>query len=164
MEPIEEVFIALRRIIRATDLHSKYLVKTTGLTTAQIFLLQVIRSKDQATIGELANTISLSQATVTTIVDRLETRKLVFRERSVQDKRKVYVRLTEEADEILKNAPLPLQTRFTNEFSSLKEWEKSMIICSLQRVSQMMDANDIGVLSDVDVIEFELQANQSVPL
>lgn len=164
MEPIEEVFIALRRIIRATDLHSKYLVKTTGLTTAQIFLLQAIRSKGQATIGELANTISLSQATVTTIVDRLEKRKLVFRERSVKDKRKVYARLTEEAGEILKNASLPLQTRFTREFSSLNEWEKSMIISSLQRVSQMMDANDIGVLSDVDVIELELQTNQSVPL
>lgn len=153
MEPIEEVLIALRRIIRASDLHSKYLVKTTGLTTPQIFLLQAIRTRGQATIGELANTISLSQATVTTIVDRLEKRKLVFRERSAKDKRKVYARLTEEADEILKIAPLPMQTRFTREFSNLKEWEKSMIISSLQRVAQMMDANDIEVLSDVDVIE-----------
>ena len=89
MDNIDEVLVALRRVIRATDLHSKRLAKTTGLTSPQILLLQTIRQKGQVTIGELANEISLSQATVTTILDRLEKRKLVFRERSKEDKRKV---------------------------------------------------------------------------
>ena len=65
LDRIEEVLVALRRVIRATDLHSKHLAKTTGLTAPQILLLQTIRDKDQATIGEIAGEISLSQATVT---------------------------------------------------------------------------------------------------
>ena len=87
---IEEVLIALRRVIRATDLHSKYLAKTTGLTAPQILLLQTLRDKGQVTIGELAQEMSLSQATVTTILDRLEKRGLVYRQRSQTDKRKVH--------------------------------------------------------------------------
>ncbi len=65
---IEEVLVALRRVIRATDLHSKHLAKTAGLTAPQILLLQTVRNKGEVTIGELAQDMSLSQATVTTIM------------------------------------------------------------------------------------------------
>ena len=151
MSQIEDVLIALRRVIRATDLHSKHLAKTTGLTAPQILLLQAIRDKGQASIGELANDISLSQATVTTIMDRLEKHGLVYRERSQEDKRKVHAHLTPGAHEVLKTAPLPLQEHFTRKFLSLKEWEQSMIIASLQRVAEMMDAQDIDASPVLDV-------------
>ncbi len=148
---IEEVLVSLRRVIRATDLHSKYLSKTTGLTAPQILLLHAIRDKGQLTIGELANDISLSQATVTTILDRLEKRELVYRERSTSDKRKVHACMTELGAEILQQAPIPLQDQFTRQFSDLKEWEQTMIISSLQRVAQMMDAQHIDASPFLDV-------------
>lgn len=148
---IEEVLIALRRVIRATDLHSKYLARTTGLTAPQILLMQTIRDKGQVTIGELASEVSLSQATVTTILDRLEKRKLVYRQRSETDKRKVHAYLTDEAVEILKNAPIPLQEQFTRQFSDLQEWEQTMIISALKRVAQMMDAQHIDASPVLDV-------------
>ncbi|MDF1583606.1 MAG: MarR family transcriptional regulator [Methyloprofundus sp.] len=151
MQRIEEVLIALRRVIRATDLHSKYLEKTTGLTAPQILLLQAISSMGQATIGELANKISLSQATVTKILDRLEKRQLITRQRSEQDKRKVHAYLTEEAEKLLINAPLPLQEQFAQQFTDLQEWEKTMIISSLQRIAQMMDAQDIDAAPVLDI-------------
>ncbi|WP_156494910.1 MarR family winged helix-turn-helix transcriptional regulator, partial [Oleiphilus sp. HI0128] len=78
MDHIEEVLVSLRRVIRATDLHSKHLAKTTGLTAPQILLLQTIRNKGEVSIGELAHDMSLSQATVTTILDRLEKREFVY--------------------------------------------------------------------------------------
>ncbi len=151
MDRIEEVLVALRRVIRATDLHSKHLAKTTGLTAPQILLLQAIRDRGQVTIGELANQVSLSQATVTTILDRLEKRGLVYRERSEQDKRKVHAYLTDVALKTLKNAPIPLQEQFTRQFSDLKEWEQTMIIGALQRVAYMMDAQHIDASPVLDV-------------
>jgi DNA-binding MarR family transcriptional regulator len=151
LNQIEEVLIALRRVIRATDLHSKYLAKTTGLTAPQILLLQTLRDKGQITIGELAQEVSLSQATVTTILDRLEKRHLVYRQRSETDKRKVHAFLTEEALEILKNAPIPLQEQFTRQFSDLQEWEQTMIISALKRVAQMMDAQHIDASPVLDI-------------
>lgn len=141
----------MRRVIRATDLHSKYLAKTTGLTAPQILLLQTIRDKGEVTIGELANEISLSQATVTTILDRLEKRCLVYRERSKEDKRKVHAYLTEEGVNILKDAPIPLQDQFASQFNVLQDWEQTMIISSLQRIAQMMDAQDIDASPVLDV-------------
>lgn len=151
MSSIEEVLVALRRVIRATDLHSKHLAKTTGLTAPQILLLQTIRDKGQVTIGELASEISLSQATVTSILDRLEKKTLVFRLRSEEDKRKVHAHLTELGKDTLKEAPMPLQEQFTRQFGDLQDWEQTMIISSLQRVAQMMDAQDIDASPVLDI-------------
>lgn len=151
MNAIEDVLIALRRVIRATDLHSKHLAKTTGLTAPQILLLQSIRNRGQVTIGELANDISLSQATVTTILDRLEKRGFVYRQRSEQDKRKVHAFLTDSGEEILKDAPTPLQEHFTDRFNTLEPWEQSMILASLQRVASMMDAQNLDASPVLDV-------------
>ncbi len=157
LNSINEVLVALRRVIRATDLHSKHLAKTTGLTAPQILLLQTIRDKGEVTIGELANKMSLSQATVTTILDRLEKRNLVFRERSTQDKRKVHAYLTDEGFEMLKGAPMPLQEQFARQFSDLHEWEQTMIISSLQRVAQMMDAQHIDASPVLDIGKLDRQ-------
>lgn len=151
MGNIEEVLIALRRVIRATDLHSKHLAKTTGLTAPQILVLQAIQSRGQVTIGELAMEVSLSQATVTTILDRLEKRMLIYRERSKQDKRKVHANLTKSGKKILKTAPIPLQDQFTRQFEALEDWEQSLIISALQRVAHMMAAEDIDASPVLDV-------------
>ncbi len=148
---VEEVLVALRRVIRATDIYSKKLAKTTGLTAPQMLLLQTIRAKGELTIGELATAMSLSQATVTTVMDRLEKRHLVSRQRSTVDKRKVHARLTLEASKILEQAPIPLQQNFSTRFNVLDEWEQTMIISSLQRVAKMMDAEHIDASPVLDV-------------
>ena len=151
MDQIDAVLIALRKVIRATDLHSKYLAKNTGLTTAQLLILQSIQNMGEVSIGEISKKISLSQATVTSILDRLVDKGLVYRERSSEDKRKVHAYLTEDALALIKDAPAPLQEQFTKQFGALNEWEQSMMISSLQRIAQMMDAEDIDASPVLDV-------------
>jgi DNA-binding MarR family transcriptional regulator len=151
MDTIEQVLISLRRLIRATDLHSKQLVKTVGLTAPQLLLLQAISAKGQVTIGEIARDISLSQATVTNILDRLEKRGMIYRERSNHDKRKVHAHLTDKGAAILKDAPTPLQEHFVKQFRNLHDWEQNTILSSLQRIAQMMDAQHIDASPVLDI-------------
>jgi DNA-binding MarR family transcriptional regulator len=147
----DKVLVALRRVIRATDLHSKRLSKHAGLTAPQLLIMRAIRELGEVTIGTIADKVSLSQATVTTILDRLEHRKLVYRVRSTQDKRKVHAHLTDEGADILARAPNPLQEDFIKKFQSLHEWEQTMILASLQRVANMMDADNIDASPVLDV-------------
>ena len=95
--------------------------------------------------------MNLSQATVTTILDRLEKKSLVIRERSTSDRRKVLVYLTESAVDILKDAPIPLQAQFTRQFNDLQDWEQLMITSSLSRIAQMMDAQHIDAAPVLDL-------------
>ena len=164
MDRLEQVLVSLRRVIRATDLHSKHLAKISGLTAPQILLLQAIRKLEGAPVGQLAKEVSLSQATVTSILDRLEKKGYVERERSIVDKRKVHVQLTEHGAEILKDAPQPLQAEFSNQFNDLQEWEQTMIIAALQRVAYMMDAEhiDASPVLDVGALDRSLESPSSV--
>jgi len=150
---IDDVLTALRRVIRATDLHSKHLEKTAGLTAPQLLLLQILQSRasNKVTSGALADEMSLSQATVTTVLDRLEARELVQRQRSSSDKRKVYVTLTEEGARTLKLAPAPLQQYFAQQFQALEDWEQTMILSALQRIAHMMNAQNLDASPVLDV-------------
>ena len=159
-QQIESVLIALRRLIRATDLHSRDLVKKTGLTTPQLLLLQSIKQNGEVSIRELALEISLSQATVTSILDRLENKKLVVRKRSTKDKRIVHAHLTAAGKKIIAKSPPPLQDNFTKQFTNLEDWEKNMIIASLQRVATMMDAEKIDAAPMLDVGILDRQPEQ----
>ncbi len=154
---IGQALTAIRRLIRATDLHSRKITRMAGLTSSQLILLKRVLEVTDATISELAASISLSQATVTTILDRLEQSGLVRRERSEQDRRKVFVQLTAEGRAVLQRAPEPLQETFIRQFSALKDWERSMILSSLQRVAEMMDAQDIDASPMLDVGSLDRQ-------
>lgn len=139
----DQVLISLRQIIRATDLYSRQLSKQVGLTAPQLLVMQTIHRLGATSISKLSSEISLSQATVTSIIDRVEARGLVKRHRSSADRRVVHATLTAAGIEKISAAPTPLQDVFSKQFSSLEAWEQSMIVASLQRVASMMNAEKI---------------------
>ncbi len=139
----KEMLIGLRKITQAIDLHSKYLLKTFGITSPQLVILQELMECSSLTISELAQTISLTQGTVTTIVARLEKNTLVSRKRSGEDKRRIHISITEEGKKLLKSTPSPLQERFANSYYALEEWEQLMILSSINRIVSMMSAEKI---------------------
>ncbi|ODS04834.1 MarR family winged helix-turn-helix transcriptional regulator [Vibrio scophthalmi] len=145
MEKHEEVLVSLRQIIRAIDLHSKKLSKESGLTAPQLILMRSIRDLGEVTIKQLSNHTNMSQATATIILDRLQRNGLIERKRSETDKRKVHAVLTEQGKERLEQAPMPLQQSFINKYQQLEEWEQTLLLSSVQRLSMMMNAEDIDV-------------------
>lgn len=164
VEHYEELLVALRRVSRATDLHSRQLIKTFGLTAPQLLILRSIRNEYAATASNLARNISLSQATVTNILDRLEKRGLIRRYRSTEDKRKVNVLLTEKGVELLKRAPGPFQESFIEKFRKLPEWEQLMILSSVQKIAAMMDTEgregpETPTVLDIDELDHRIAAN-----
>ena len=142
-EHFQEVLVALRRIIRATDLHSKHLSREFGLTTPQVYVLQAIRDLGEVTTGAISRCVNLSQATVTTILDRLEGRGLIERYRSLADRRVVHARLTQQGRRILRKAPPLLQERFVAAFASLKPSDQERIVETLEAVAEMMGAGEL---------------------
>ncbi|MFW6324635.1 MAG: MarR family winged helix-turn-helix transcriptional regulator [Desulfovibrionales bacterium] len=144
-ERSRELLSNLRRIMQAIDLHSKQLSKRFGVTGPQLVILQELSLHQSLSVSDLSRSVSLSQGTVTDIVTRLEKKKLLQRERSSIDKRKVLVSLTETARKILDQAPSPLQDRFLHSFSQLEEWEQLMILRSISRVVTLMSAEELEV-------------------
>lgn len=142
-ELTDQVLVLLRRIIRATDLYSRQLGRETGLTTPQLVVMRALRDGDVQNASDIAHAVSLSQATVTSILGRLEAGGLIRRERSREDRRCVNVVATAKGKRIQSSAPQPLQEEFIARFSALADWEQHQILSSLARVADMMDARDL---------------------
>jgi DNA-binding MarR family transcriptional regulator len=138
-----EVMAALRRIIRAIDLHSRSLVQRFGLTGPQLVVLKELVAESPRSVSEIARAVNLSQATITGILDRLERKSMVMRERDMKDRRKVLVSPTSEAERALAGAPPLLQEHFTDAFGRLPDWQQTQILSSLQRIVALMEAADV---------------------
>ncbi len=137
------VMVALRRIIRAVDLHSRSLVRRYGLTGPQLLVLKQLLESSPLPVNELAMAVNLSQPTVTGILDRLERKRMISRRRCDLDRRKVLVSPTDAAARALAGAPPLLQEHFTDRFARLPDWQQTQILSSLQRVVALMEADDV---------------------
>lgn len=138
-EMLDDVLVALRRIVRSIDLHSKKLIQSHHLTIPQVVLLREIQRRGRVSLGELARSASLSGATVTGIVDRLEARHLVRRERGNADRRQVFVEIAPAGVEAIGAMPPLLQEDFVRKLEGLETWEQAQILSSLARVADFMD-------------------------
>jgi len=150
-ERLEPALIALRQILRATELSSRALAKQCGLTPSQLILMQIITNVPGATPSFLAKEVSLSQATVTALIDKLEQRGLVRRRRDETDKRRVCVELTGDGAATLRDAPDSLQARFENGFGKLESWEQSFLVAALERTAALLDAEALDAAPVLDV-------------
>ncbi len=71
--------------------------KGEELSVAQVQTVMAVHSLGEVTISNLAAELNVSPPSVSNMVDRLVEKKVLIRERSKQDRRKVVVRLSERA-------------------------------------------------------------------
>jgi DNA-binding MarR family transcriptional regulator len=142
---LDASLIALRRILRATEIYARTLAASVGMTSSQLRVLQIIAGKPGASAKpkELATQMRLSQGTITALVDKLQAQGQVTRVRSETDRRQTDVTLTLAGRATVDNAPDALQQRYVNAFLKLEDWEQAQLVASLERVAAMLDADAI---------------------
>lgn len=143
LDRTDDSLIALRRILRATELYARDLAHAVKLTPAQLRVLQIVDERNSVTPKAMASQMGVSQATVTALVDKLVSQGLVKRVPSENDRRQTNIITTPEGHARLKDAPDALQQRFVRAFAKLADWEQAQLVASLERVADMMDAQEI---------------------
>ena len=148
-----DLLIAIRQVTRAIDLNSKRLQKLTGLTASQLVVMQALKDGQSLKPSDIARNVHLSQATVTTIIDRLQKASLVERHRNEHDRRSVDIILTESGRAKLADSPTLLQEGFLNRFDNMEIWEQSLLVSSIQRLAAMMNAEELDAAPILEVGE-----------
>lgn len=139
----ESILRSLRKVSRAIDLYSRQLVSRHQLTGPQLVCLRQLLLSGPGTPSALARAVSLSQATVTGILQRLEARGLIERQRSEADRRQVIVSLTPEGARLAETAPSPLQEQFAYRLAALPAANQAIIETVLAQIVEMMDAESL---------------------
>jgi DNA-binding MarR family transcriptional regulator len=137
------IFRSLRKIIRAVDLYSQQLNARFGLTSPQLICLQTVVNIGNTTLSILTKEVGLSGSTVTGIVDRLEAKGLLVRERSTDDRRKIFLIVTENGKEIVAKSPSLLQDKLSNSLRTLSSSEQKKIVDSLDSIVSFMEVENV---------------------
>ncbi|MBU3261464.1 MarR family transcriptional regulator [Roseovarius sp. PS-C2] len=135
--------IALRRILRATEMHARDLAHQAGLTAVQLRVLQIVSEKGHATPTELSQRMGVTQATISALIKKLESKGLLTRRQSQADRRQTRLEITPDGRSKVSAAPDALQQRYVKQFESLEDWEQAMVVAVLERVATMLDAEEI---------------------
>src|SRR5690606_7739492 len=130
---------ALRRITRAIALHSKQLAACSHITAPQLICLRTVVALGPLTATAISREIHVSPSTVVGILDRLEEKGLIRRERGREDRRIVFVTATEQGVALVENAPSPLQKALSDALNQLPELEQATITLALERIVELME-------------------------
>jgi DNA-binding MarR family transcriptional regulator len=109
------------------------------LTLSQYALLQVLATRKQARVRELAAEAGITASTATRILDALERRRIIRRTRSDDDRRAVTITLTEFGRHALGNQDEWLRGRQRAFFESLPAVERELAPDLLVRLAQLID-------------------------
>jgi MarR family transcriptional regulator, organic hydroperoxide resistance regulator len=152
---------ALRRILRVTELNARKLAQELELTPSQLLVMQHVGQAKKALPSAIAKAVNLKQATVTVLVNKLVEAGLVTRRRDTEDRRRVWVELTDAGHAVLDGSPDLLQNRFEVGFDNLEAWERAMIISTLERVAALLDAGEIEAAPILDVGDLDRIVKES---
>jgi len=89
--------------------HFSEIEKTCGVTGSQLWIIQEVSNNPGIGVSLLAEHLSIHQSTCSLLVEKLVNRKLILKERSTEDQRRVGLYLSDEAIQLLKNAPGPAE-------------------------------------------------------
>jgi DNA-binding MarR family transcriptional regulator len=91
LDPVLDFLRLLWRIEHGLQRTSKRMETTLGVTGPQRLVLKIVRQFPGITAGELAGIVRLHPSTITGVLQRLEAKELLIRERDEHDNRRVHL-------------------------------------------------------------------------
>ncbi len=142
-EEISETVQSLRRIFKAIENYSQEVSNSFGVTGPQLWALKTISQSEKLTLGQLSRMMYLHPSTITGLIDRLEHRGLVLRNRDTDDRRVVTVGLTEAGVRLAKEAPNPIQGKMIYGLKKLTSSELHLIYESMKKLTEIVEAENV---------------------
>ncbi len=142
----ENVFYEIRKQIRKVEKrayqYSHELTKSFGITGPQMGVLRTIPPDSSISISEIANKMGLHITTVEGIVNRMQRRKFLKKQKSTKDKRVVEVSITEKGRRVLREAPVGAMSQFFRNLQKISDAEAQQIYKTLARIAELYGAAD----------------------
>jgi len=142
---ISEIMQSLRRIIKSLQDYSQMVSSHFGITGPQLWALKTIYQRGNLSLGELSKGMYLHPSTVSGVVDRLEKKGFVLRDRTEKDRRVVKVCLTPKGKTLVRRTPNPVQGKMIYGLRKLKKEKLNLVYESVQELVGIMEAQNLKV-------------------
>jgi MarR family transcriptional regulator, organic hydroperoxide resistance regulator len=134
LEAIIYLYTESRRI-------TKEMARRADLTGPQLTVVKMLEQIGELSLSELSERIRAQNSTVTGIIDRMEREGLVTRERSREDRRVVFIRLTNKGRKLAEDVPVEPWEIFRSALESLTASETRDLVKILGKVARRVREN-----------------------
>jgi len=133
-------------LLRTADVIGRFVdsvIEESGLTGQQYNVLRILRGAGEAGLPTLDIAERMIEETpgITRLIDRLEAKKLVTRERCNVDRRRVYCRITRAGVELVNALDQPMLEGAEAALSGLKKRELAELLGLLDRARQSINTS-----------------------
>jgi DNA-binding MarR family transcriptional regulator len=133
---------ALRRLVAVLRKSSHVIARRSGVSGAQVFVLQQLGQHEPMSINELARRTLTDQSSVSVVVARLLEAGMVKRRRAQSDGRRWEVSLTARGRRALARAPFPVQGRLIGVLGRCSPGDVRTAVSVLERLVRAVDASE----------------------
>lgn len=142
--PQQETLVGLLRVGDQLDNRLSRLFRELGLTLSRFNVLRILVLADRPlTCGEIGERMIQIVPAITSLVDHLEKTDLVERQRCVEDRRVVYVRITPAGRQLCDAAMQPLADIEIRLLSKLNRTELTSLNGLLEKVRESIAAVEV---------------------
>src|ERR1700737_2174391 len=135
--PIENrVFVALLQIADALNLQAEQVIKSSGLTSAQYNVLRILRGAEPHGLAcrGIGDRMISHDPDITRLLDRMEKRNLISRERQTDDRRVVKTRVTKQGLDLLKQLDHPVSALHKRQFQGIAPAKLKVLAAMLEEI------------------------------
>lgn len=145
---VDQVLEAIIYLYTESRRITKELARRADLTGPQLTVVKMLEQIGDMSLSELSDKIRAQNSTVTGIIDRMEREELVKRERSKEDRRVVFIRLTAKGRELAREIPVEPMEIFRSALESLSAQEMRDLMRIMtklaRRVKQQIVRHNVG--------------------
>jgi DNA-binding MarR family transcriptional regulator len=130
------LFVAFMQIADTLGAQAEQVVKTAGLTSPQYNVLRILRGAGRAGLAcrEIGERMISRDPDITRLLDRMEKRKLITRERQSDDRRVVKTSVTPEGLELLKTLDRPVSALHKRQFQGIAPAKLRLLAAMLEEI------------------------------
>ena len=146
----QEIMQELRIVVRTTQAHSRWIEKECGVSGVQLWAMWELFAQPGQKVSELSRALSIHQSTASNMLDKLEKKHFIRRDRSGPDQRVVQLYLTQQGIELLSNAPRPAQGAVMDALKRMTDEELQQLKTGLKAlINHMTVAADDGAMKPI---------------
>lgn len=139
---VNEIENALRRINRVLNKDLKKEMMKLDLSLSHFYILTTLYKEEKMSSGDVAESLGVANATITSLVDKFVKLSYVKRRRDKKDRRVVLVELTEKGKEVAEKLLSLRRKRLAEILKRLPEESVKEIYEAINRVKEMLTEND----------------------
>lgn len=133
-----------RVVVRTIQAHSRWVEKQCGVSGVQLWAMWELFAAPGQKVSELSKALSIHQSTASNMLDKLEEKSLIRRDRSGPDQRVVQLFLTKKGSDLLSDAPRPAQGAVQDALKRMSDKELATLKTGLDALINHMSVSEEG--------------------